>query len=559
MKTPLYVVFAMSLILAACAPAMPALPPTSVPSATSVPAATPKPTRTPNLFPNPVLKITGEEEVVYDWTSDRCENMNFADLPVRAFRNAEGLVQAILSSDTSYRMIGPELNNLRMDCEPVMRSDYMADPSLFNDNEWVASPYTEDGRTVYALVHNEYWGQTHPEYCPQRQYFPCWDNSITLAISTDGGKSYQQAATEPGHLVARLPYPFEAGAGPEGTRNPSNIIKGPDAYYYSFFNVSEFHTQDQKVCLMRTKALGDPGSWRFWNGKGFEGQFVNPYTDPPATPGDHVCAPLDWDNIGASLNDSISFNTYLNRYVLVGISADTIGGREIWGFFYSFSDDLIQWTRRKLLTEMVLPWTAAHNDDVMYLYPSLLDPESDSRNFETSGKTAYLYYTRLKSWARQPGSRSSPGRGGVLSKTMKTPGPGASCLRRGTIAGTCPAGRCVAGNVYSAPCTREIKAAKRITLLGLTASERPPAAHACGRRTRTVVAFPLAGAPDAHASGTCDGGWKRPRGANRVQRQKHLVEIVEARDGYTRGLRHRLPACSRPGHYVRSFAELWIS
>ena len=30
----------------------------------------------------------------------------------------------------------------------------------------------------------------------------------------------------------------------------------------------------------------------------------------------------------------------------------------------------------------------------MYLYPSLLDPQSDSRNFETTGKTAYLYYTR---------------------------------------------------------------------------------------------------------------------------------------------------------------------
>jgi hypothetical protein len=30
----------------------------------------------------------------------------------------------------------------------------------------------------------------------------------------------------------------------------------------------------------------------------------------------------------------------------------------------------------------------------MYLYPALLDPASTSRNFETTGKTAYLYYTR---------------------------------------------------------------------------------------------------------------------------------------------------------------------
>ncbi|MFH1186384.1 MAG: hypothetical protein V1755_15340 [Chloroflexota bacterium] len=391
MKAHQYLVIPVALLLAACN--LPGQPVPALPPAT-VPATAPTPTRTPDPFPDPVLKITGAEEVVYDWSTDRCEEMNLPDLPVRAFRNAQGQVQTILSSDTNYRMIGPDLNNLTMDCEPVMRSDYMADPSLFNDNEWLASPYTEDGQTVFALVHNEYWGQTHPEYCPQKQYFPCWDNSITLAVSTDAGKTYQQVAPEPAHLVARLPYPFEAGAGPGGTRNPSNIIKGPDGYYYSFFNVSEYHTQAQKVCLMRTDALADPGSWRFWNGKGFDGQFINPYTNPPELPGNHVCTPVDWENIGAQLNDSLTFNTYLNRYVLVGISADTIGGREIWGFYYSFSDDLIHWTHRKLLAEMVLPWTAAQNDDVMYLYPALLDPQSDSRNFETTGKTAYVYYTR---------------------------------------------------------------------------------------------------------------------------------------------------------------------
>jgi len=84
----------------------------------------------------------------------------------------------------------------------------------------------------------------------------------------------------------------------------------------------------------------------------------------------------------------------LNRYILVGISADTIGGKETWGVYYSFSDDLTHWTHRKLLVEMILPWTAKSNTDVMYLYPTLIDPASESLNFETTGKTAYLYYTR---------------------------------------------------------------------------------------------------------------------------------------------------------------------
>jgi hypothetical protein len=44
---------------------------------------------------------------------------------------------------------------------------------------------------------------------------------------------------------------------------------------------------------------------------------------------------------------------------------------------------------------MPLPWTVADaGNDLSYLYPSLLDPNSASLTFSTTGKTAYLYYTR---------------------------------------------------------------------------------------------------------------------------------------------------------------------
>ncbi len=359
------------------------------------PAGTPNPTQTPNPFPNPVLKITGEEEVVYDWTTDRCEDYNLIDLPARAFRDADGQTQLILSHFVNYRMIGPDLNQLEMDCNRIMQSQRNPDPSLFSDSEWIASPYTEDGWTVYALIHNEYHGWEHPGQCSKGTYFaPCWYNALTLAISTDGGRTFTHAAEPPGHLVADLPFPYKADAGPAGPRNPSNIIKGRDGYYYSVANVSYYADNQQWVCLMRTQTLSDPSSWRFWNGQAFEGQFVNPYTQTPENPNSNVCPALDNADIGASLNDNITFNTYLNRYVLLGISADTISGREIWGVFYSFSDDLIHWSRRKLLTELTLPWTAKSNTDIMYLYPTLLDPASESRNYETTGKTAFLYYTR---------------------------------------------------------------------------------------------------------------------------------------------------------------------
>ncbi len=379
-----------SLSTAACTLATPVIAPTKTPT------AVPSPTRIPNPFPNPVLKITGAEEVVYDWTKDRCEKLNIADLPARAFRDADGKAQLILSMIVNYRMIGPDLNHLTTECNLLLSSQHNPDPSFFSDTEWIAAPYTEDGKTVYAIVHNEYHGWEHPGECSKSTYFaPCWYNTLTLAVSTDSGKTYGYATTPPRHLVASPPFRYKETSGTTGAagpRNPSNIIKGKDGYYYMFANMAYY--DDQWVCLMRSPSLSDPTSWRFWNGKAFDGQFVNPYVITPDKPDSHVCPALDRDNIGASLNDNITYNTYLNRYVLVGISADTIGGREIWGYYYSFSDDLIHWSRRKLLAEMVLPWTAKNNTDVMYLYPALIDPASDSRDFETTGKTAYLYYTR---------------------------------------------------------------------------------------------------------------------------------------------------------------------
>ena len=394
------VLITLAMLLVACSQTNPMVIPTASPTLSNPPTlptqtATPILSPTHNPFPNPVLKVTGEEEIIFDWTIERCDNMNIPDLPVRAFRNADEQVNLILSSNKNYRMIGPDLNNLEVSCNPIMTSGYNEDPSQFNDNEWIASPYTEDGRTVYAIIHNEYHGWEHPGECSKTTYFsPCWYNALTLAVSTDGGMTYAHAFSQPGHLIANLPIQYKADAGPAGPRNPSTIIKGKDGYYYLFTNMIYYADNIQWVCLLRTQNISDPTAWRFWDGKEFNGQFVNPYGIAPANPDSHVCPALDSADIGAQLNDSITYNTYLERYVLTGISADTIEGREIWGIYYSFSDDLIQWTRRKLLVEMVLPWTAKNNTDVMYLYPALIDPTSDSRNFETTGKTAYLYFTR---------------------------------------------------------------------------------------------------------------------------------------------------------------------
>jgi hypothetical protein len=226
----------------------------------------------------------------------------------------------------------------------------------------------------------------------------CWYNAITLAVSTDGGRSYHAAAEPPGHLVASAPYPFEAGAGPYGFFEPSNIIKGADGYYYAYLREHYYHQGGNVagICIMRTENLGDASSWRAWDGNDFTVSFINPYLKPDEAKLAPGCESIPAEPGLGVMQQSVTFNTYLNRYIMIGTTATVVNGRTVWGVLYSFSEDLIDWEPRKLLFEAELTYTWQPGDsENVYGYPSLLDPDSSSRNFDTTGRHAYLYLTRF--------------------------------------------------------------------------------------------------------------------------------------------------------------------
>jgi len=348
--------------------------------------------------PSPLspVQITGAEETVFSWRHDACEPRDIPDLPARAFRNARGDVQLIAPHYINRRFTGPDLRQLRHPCPPVMTSGYDPDPAAYNDREWIAAPFSPDGRTVYALVHNEYQGNQHPGRCSSGQYQRCWYNSITLAVSRDGGRTFTDAAPPPGHLVASSPYPYEPDSGPYGLFSPSNIVfnKGDD-YYYALLRAEDYGAQQIGVCLIRTHTLSDPTSWRAWDGSAFRTSFVNPYAAGDISPRAHVCRPVAPNEI-VNMNQSLTFNTYLDKWLLVGVSQDTVPGRgPVSGVFYSTSDDLIDWSRRRLIRETELGWTYKCGDPNPVSYPSVIDPDSPSRNFDTSGRSPYLYFTRF--------------------------------------------------------------------------------------------------------------------------------------------------------------------
>jgi hypothetical protein len=341
----------------------------------------------------PGVRVTvGDEVTVFDYSNDSCDRLDVPDTPARAFRDADGTVNLLASHHVTRRATGPSLDELSHRCAVVMASHQDPRPQHFDDREWIASVYTPDGNRVAALVHNEYQGHRHPDRCPSQSYRRCWYNSITLAVSEDGGRSFSHAAP-PGHLVAALPERYLPDSGPQGVFSASNIVAGRgDGWFYAMFHL-ESDDHGTGTCVMRTRDPFDAGSWRAWDGEGFRLEFKDPYRDDSE---DGFCEPVSRDQIG-TMRHGLTYNTYLDRYLLVGPGSvwDPEREEQVPGIYLSTSEDLITWSARTLILEAELPWTFECGEEAPVNYPSLLDPDSPARNFDVSGRTGYLYFTRL--------------------------------------------------------------------------------------------------------------------------------------------------------------------
>jgi hypothetical protein len=342
---------------------------------------------------NAAVAVIGPAETVFDWSSQACEPEHIPDLPARAFRDYQGQVQLILPHYINRRLVGPSLGSVEVDCTVTMRSTQNPDPAAFDDREWIASVHTQDGRSIAALIHEEYQGHEHPGRCPSGIYERCWYNAITFARSDDGGRSFYQPVL-PDRLIGSSPRPYTPDIGPFGLFAPSNIVRNPeDGQYYVLAQTVEPEDETRGTCVMRTSDPASPSSWRAWDGEAFDVEFSNPYD--PGSPAE-ACEPVSPGEI-SEMRESLTYNTYLDRFVLVGLSTATppAGGEPITGVYFSLSSDLIDWAPRELVMEVESRESFECGDADPIAYPSLLDPSSRSRTFETSGRHPYLYYTQF--------------------------------------------------------------------------------------------------------------------------------------------------------------------
>jgi hypothetical protein len=338
----------------------------------------------------PTLSATviGSKEVVFD-TREGCEEIDIPDAPARAFRDYQSIVHLVATHYVARASIGPNLNQVRRDCRVIYRSPQDPDPSHFQDNNWLFSFYSEDGRRIAALVHSEYDGEEIPGMCATpKDTNNCWWNTVTFAESRDGGYTFV-VPKPPGNLVAALPYPYIIGnrESAYGYHGPTNILKN-DGLYYALINDWPYKAQKFGPCLIRTADLFDTRSWRAWDGKDYTIRFSDPYRERVTQPEEHVCPP-----VLAGTAESLVRNTARGVFIVTQYAPDNVFGPA--GFYLQGSRDLKHWSQPALIAKVTDLRATDGPGKWTYEYGSLIDPSSDDRNYSTVGDTPYFYYVRL--------------------------------------------------------------------------------------------------------------------------------------------------------------------
>jgi len=260
-----------------------------------------------------------------------------------------------------------------------------ADPSTYSGVAFVTAVWTDDGKTVTALIHNEYHADHFPSACIFKESMKCWYTTIVSAKSIDGGQSF--AETSPPAVIASAPFPQDFQQGRHrGFFNPSNIILH-QGYYYMASNTTGGMNQKPGLCLFRTATVNDPSSWRGYDGVGYTSVALDPYRADtnPYVP----CQPVT----GPGTVGSISWNAAYGLFLIVYQLVDKIRPDGVTA--YSWSKDLIDWTMPQVL--FAAPNMSSKNcsDSFRYGYPSVVDPLAPGRNFDTVGDHPVLFLTRF--------------------------------------------------------------------------------------------------------------------------------------------------------------------
>jgi hypothetical protein len=280
------------------------------------------------------------------------------------------------------------LNSLDQHPQKIWDSDKITSTTFgdFGYHQWVASPYTEDGNTFYALAHSEWYkcldyGSDPVKGCSDgSNYQKSWVCGITLFVTGDGGATWSPAGgNNANHVVAAptMQYPdgwhfWESSVMFNyGFFHPSNIVKEGSFYYAtiwgSYRDLATAKGTGAGTALMRTSSLADAKSWTFWSGSSWA---------PPSS----------WDSVPflpgtGSLNAAMSTITFSQT-------------ANLWVIIWESVSDLQFATTSSLASPQLSSFQSVQGSAGISApgsYSILQDPSTSTFNFASVGDSAYFY------------------------------------------------------------------------------------------------------------------------------------------------------------------------
>jgi hypothetical protein len=347
--------------------------------------------RSSDFPPGLSVSAAGVPATAFTAGRDGCDGHDVPDAPLRAFRDASGKTVAFGLHFVNRRLIGPSIDQLKIDCKVVLNSGHNGNPQAYDDYNWITATWTDDGRTIAALIHHEFHANEHPGKCTFKTMMQCWMNTINAWASTDGGASFQRARR--GFVVAATPFRQDEGQGRHrGFFNPSNIFSDGR---YKYFMASNTGWAGQKfgVCLFRTADPHKPESWRAWDGKAFAISYDDPYTSD-RTRSRQACQPIAPfpAPVGAIVRHLPS-----GQWLAVFQASADKRYFPLPGIYYATAKDLTRWsTPRLLIAGKTLYDDPCKSGGRIVSYPSLVDADAKGRNFDNTGNRAFLFYATMK-------------------------------------------------------------------------------------------------------------------------------------------------------------------
>ena len=341
-------------------------------------------TFTPALAQSVKVDVTGAPSILFNSARDGCSPVDVPDINARAFRDSAGQIVMFALHDIAHPLRGPDLGHLKIDCRSALGSPEDPDPAHFDDRNFLAATWTGDGRTVGALVHEEYHADQFHR-CRVTTDIGCWYNTVLSFRSTDGGGSFTRTTPS---IVAVAPFRQTVEQGRHrGFFNPSNIVHDA-GHYYALISTTGWTGQSFGNCLFRSDDPTKAGSWRAYDGRGFSIRYEDPYTVTAPRPKPcQTIGPFTFA-VGALVRHRAS-------KLWIAVTQASAGGvYPVDGFYYAASRDLLHWDApRLLIAGKTLYGDLCHAGASVIAYPALLDEHSASRNFDEVGDHPDLLFT----------------------------------------------------------------------------------------------------------------------------------------------------------------------